>query len=327
MKGGARWLVPWLGLFLAACSRDSTAPFPPRPNADAGTACADYAQQYCERLQSCAPGLLAYSFPGGMAKCTSYYTGTCEISLGAAGTGDSPGLVEQCASAISATSCADVLAAASFPSACLPHGGAVPNDGACIDSWQCASGRCAPRTNDICGTCVAPLDLDSLCTGSECADGLVCSGGYCVLPVAMGGNCYDSAVCPLNGYCHDAICEPLPQDGNACLGDGVFLCDPTQQMLSLCDGLHCGGIDAISEPGDDCGWLSGVQGQGSYGLCDGVCTYPTSSLTGTCVALHNVGEACALTDYCIGSVCVNGTCQQMCNPSNTGSDGGTDAAP
>jgi hypothetical protein len=284
----------------------------------AASACADYAGKSCMAAQRCVPGLVQYEYPGGLASCVSALQLACEASIEAPGTGATPAGLQQCGDAVATMTCDEYLASSADP-ACRFHGGTIANGGACGDSWQCASGRCASTIGGVvCGTCVAQVALGGPCVDIECADGLVCSASaagstsrVCSQPVAAGGPCFDSGVCPGNTACGAATgtCDPLPGDGATCDVSSTF-CDLSQGLL-LCDPYQgvCQPPAGPVPPGQACGWLTVTA---PYAQCNGYCVINPGSNAGTCFSELGQGQTCTSADLCgVNLTCQSGVCQPL----------------
>lgn len=263
---------------------------------------------YCDRLAACAPGWIAISGFPDIATCKSYSVAQCNAELAAPQTGLTSSLAQQCGEAIAATSCAAFLSGMPISNACIPRGGTIPNGGSCGTSWQCASGSCfgASLSNlGSCGTCAASSLLNQACDSSPCADGLLCartptSGTtpVCTEPVAMGGACVDTTVCPSDGYCDPTtnVCTKLPGVGQPCTPNAVIYCDPTQ-AAALCDATSST-CEAITPP-------------------DGGC-FPSPDAGNVCSGVLREGAACMPSDLCaIGTACTGGFCT-ICGGSSDG---------
>ena len=283
----------------------------------AASACADYAAKSCAAAQRCVPGLLQFEYPAGLARCVSALQLACEASIGAPQTGATPAQLQRCGEAVAAMTCDQYLARSSDP-ACRFHGGTIANGGACGDSWQCASGRCASSIGGVvCGACVAQVALGGPCPDIECADGLVCSASapgsttrVCSTPVAAGGSCFDSHVCPGNTACGatTGTCDPLPGLGEGCDSTSMF-CDLSQSLL-LCDPYQ-GVCQAPSGPvaSGACGWTGTTT---PYLQCDGYCAINPGTNAGTCFPELAEGETCTSADLCgVNLTCQSGTCAPL----------------
>jgi hypothetical protein len=265
---------------------------------------------YCDRLAACAPGWMAISGFPDAASCKTYYVAQCNAELAAPQTGLTSSLAQQCGEVIAAASCGAFLSRMPFSSACIPRGGTIPNGASCGTSWQCASGSCfgdSPTNLGSCGTCVPSSLLNQACDSSICADGLHCartstSGTtpVCTEPVAMGGTCVDTTVCPADGYCDPTtnVCTKLPAVGQPCNPSAVVYCDPTQAG-ALCDATSST-CEAIPSP--------------DGGGCS---TSPDAGRA--CSGVLSVGSACTPSDdvCAIGSACTGGVCT-LCGGSSDG---------
>ena len=339
-------VVGLLGSLLAACGGSSVS----KPDGSSGgTACADYAQKYCGRLQACEPGLLPIFGFATVADCTSFYVPGCNDQLSAPHTGDTPALVQQCGDQLAAMSCADFLQGGVVAPACLPRGGTIPNGGSCNNSWQCATGRCfvSPNlTNGIrdCGTCVPVVPLGQTCDpnsflGTACADGLVCAvttvGGttpVCAKSVAIGAACADLAVCPANAYCDGTthLCAQLPTVGQACDYSMAFYCDPTKAG-ALCDSNKslCQPI-TVAKAGDSCIPPTVDTTLVCLGACDTPADAGQDAGVGNCDPFVFEGQPCSASDVCYpGTSCVGGVCTApVCGgAASSGNDAATNAGP
>jgi hypothetical protein len=281
----------------------------------AANACADYANKTCMAALRCEPGLVQYEYPGGLASCVSALTLGCQATVEAPQTGATTALYQQCGAAVAALTCDAYFTHPTNP-ACRFHGGTIANGGACGDSWQCASGRCASTIGGVvCGTCVAQVALGGPCTDIECADGLVCSASaagsttrVCSQPVPAGGPCFDSTVCPGNTACGAATgtCDPLPGDGQTCDIHSTF-CDLSQSLL-LCDPYQgvCQAPGGLVPPGQACGWLTTTA---PYAQCNGYCAINPGSNAGTCFSELAQGQTCTSADLCgVNLTCQSGVC-------------------
>ena len=339
--------VGLLGALLAACG-GSGANKADGSGGNGATACADYVQKDCDRIQACVPGFLSIIGLPNVADCAAYYLPACKDALAALHTGDTPALVEQCGEQLAAMSCTEFLQSGSG-SACLPHGGTTPNGGVCTTSWQCASGRCSVPAVFLygsisCGTCVSAVPLGQTCDpngllGSNCADNLVCAvmtvGGttpVCAKSVAIGGACADSAVCPFNAFCDGTtnLCTQLPAVGQTCDPTTTYYCDPTKAG-ALCDSNSslCQPI-TVAKAGGSCTPPSGDTTVSCLGSCDTPADAGQDAGLGTCSPNVFEGQPCTAADICfVGTSCVGGVCTALaCGGAGTsGSDAATAGGP
>jgi hypothetical protein len=309
---------------------------------DAGTVCADYANEYCARVAACAPGYLTLVGFAGVADCSSYYQTTCALGLAALHSANTPALTQQCGDQLGAMTCTELLGSGTAP-ACLPHGGTFANGDACNSPWQCSSGRCFTQALNNCGTCVPAIASGQPCAntegffGSGCADNLVCALAtlgattpVCTAPVAMGAACADSGVCPVNATCDGTthVCTALPAIGQSCDPSTIYYCDPTKAG-ALCDSTTslCKAT-SLASPGGACGTVSGATV-----TCNGACNLPTPDAgAGTCSPYLAAGQPCTAGDLClIGTTCTGAVCTAMaCDGTPvpaSGSDAAADAEP
>jgi hypothetical protein len=300
-------MVGFLGSLAAACGSNSGK----TDGGGNGSGCLALGA-VCDRIEACEPGAMAIFGFTDSASCKSYEVAQCNQELAAPHSGLTASLAQQCGQAIAGMSCAVYLSEAPAAAACLPHGGTVANGSSCSTPWQCASGRCSAETLNQCGACVAAIPLNQPCDdnnflGSVCADNLVCAGTtptaatrICTNPVAMGGACAETAVCPTDGYCNltTNVCTKLPTIGQACDPNAVIYCDLTQ-TATMCDGTTST-CEAVPPP-------------------DGGCSADADG-GGTCNGLLSVGSPCnAQYNYCtIGTACVGGVCS-LCDGTSAGS--------
>jgi hypothetical protein len=316
-------LAGLFGFLAAACGGSSAKP-------GTASACDDYAKKQCDREAACAPGAFAIVGDADEAACQTYAASYCQDWLEAAHTAWTPSLVEQCGDGFAAMSCPTYLAEGTTPSACLPHGGTLPNGASCTTPWQCASGRCSVDSINACGACVPVAALGEPCIstllGTDCADNLVCAltptsptTPVCAAPVSLGGACADTSVCPGDDYCDltTHVCTKLPALGQACDANAFYYCDPTKTG-AVCDSTSgtCLAVTAIST-GGACGLVDG-----GISSCAGTCAYSNpDGGEGTCNPFGAEGAACAADAPCLpGLVCAGGVC------TSAGCDGTADAA-
>jgi hypothetical protein len=341
-------VVALLGAPLAGCG-SSTANRSDGGGGGTGTACADYAQKYCQRLQACAPGILAIDGFTSVAECTAYYQPGCNDALVAPHTGDTAALVQQCGDEVASLSCTDLLQGGAFPAACLPRGGTIPNGGSCNSNWQCASARCSEPAvflygSFACGTCVPAVPLGQPCDpdgllGSVCADNLVCAvttagatTPVCTTSLAVGAACLDTAVCPTNAYCDGTthLCVQLPAVGHTCDPTSVYFCDPTK-AAAFCDDTTslCKAI-TVAKAGDACDGLSDDTSLSCLGVCGTAADAGQDAGLGTCSPFVFEAQPCTAADVCVPTTsCTGGVCTApVCNGEGApGNDAATNAGP
>ena len=278
-------------------------------------ACATFAANACAKIQACEPAIGPLFF-GDVSACAPFYQAECQNVASAPQSGYTPSVVSACAGAIEAVTCAELNI---NPAACQPHGGTIQIGGACGVDWQCASGRCSARPDGSCGSCIGQVAKGGACTGSACADGLICAldangAETCLAPVPLGGTCLSTQVCPANAYCKQTgssttqgICSPLPGAGQAC--DLLSqVCDYWHGVECNPSTLVCQNVGGTAQPGAACGWIAG-----QFIECIGVCSPSQSGDMSTCMAQSptlSEGQACVASgpSCASGLQCVAGVC-------------------
>lgn len=165
---------------------------------------------------------------------------------------------------------------------------------ACVDDLECTSQYCVAG-DDVCGgVCGTPIELaeeNTSCAVATCDDGLICvfdgsadiNGLICVQPRTLERDewCY--------GFSERCV------EGLVCGLEGTCTDPPT----FVGNGETCNQVNTFCNPGL---------------ACHGINPDDLSS-TGTCGALHRLGESCQVSDQCIfGLYCDStvpeaGTCQ------------------
>ena len=192
---------------------------------------------------------------------------------------------------------------------------------ACIVSGGCP-GRCGPL----------PLVGEACDTVTGCDGSAVCFDGECVMPIGRNGSCRDDSIpcesglfCKTNPIFMTSACEPLNTRpvglGATCDLNGGPFCASGLSCVAQPPAVVIPGLPAIPEfkclekVGGDETCYAGAPDQCAAGLyCDGFNLDDLENLDieGTCVALPNVGEACASSlvgDICnVGLVCNGATC-------------------
>jgi len=317
MAGSRDWgirITSLVGSLVMACSSTSNKTYAGSggTSGNSGSACADLAGKYCDRIAACAPGWLALFGLTDVAACQAYYTPGCDQALAAPHSSWSASLAEQCATTIGAMTCPPVAYARGLPSLCLPHGGTFPDGAACSTGWQCAGGRClTPEIEyfDSCGTCATAIQANQSCNvdsilENPCADNnLVCLSGFCVPIVSIGDPCSYSATCPANAYCDRTtnVCTKLPGLGQTC--------DPV--AISFCDlsngGTYCNPRSSTCEAVTAA--LVGGACDGFTTQCSGDCAAVGDAGAGVCTARLPEGASCTPSDVCdLGGNCFDGVC-------------------
>ncbi len=298
----------------------------------AGDACAAYATKYCDRLQTCTPGLLALSGFTSLADCASFFMPACADALAAPHTGATSALLRQCGDGVAAMSCTDFVQGMTV-AACLPKGGTIPTGGACNNDWHCASGRCWAPSVESCGTCATVASAGQPCQvdaslGPVCPADLKCaltpaSGPkpVCAKPVPIGAACAETQLCPLNAVCDPAthLCAQLPALGQPCdPARDAYSCDPTKSAAICGDSSVCVAV-AAAKDGQPCANVNGTETR-----CNGACTLGDAG-SGICHTFLPRGHACGTNNLCaFDTTCINGICSSaVCG---AGGDSGAAAA-
>src|SRR5215472_13668223 len=100
-------------------------------------ACTDLASSLCNKIQACAPFLIALVW-GDMATCLARESLACPALFNAPGTGITVSGAEACAPAYMAASCEDTVSNKT-PAACAFYG-SVATGGSCVENSQCSDG-------------------------------------------------------------------------------------------------------------------------------------------------------------------------------------------
>jgi hypothetical protein len=298
-------------------------------NASASTACTNLATAECAELESCSDVLLQTRY-GSVATCESRLKESCERSLEAPSTGNSPQKAEACAQAYPTWSCLDYLGNTNLPSSCEQPTGALANGSACAFAAQCTTGFCAIAPQAACGTC-APLPQ----TGETCANLSSCGPHLQCLPVSKvcgtlglsGARCSKGAPCGAHlscvgadsatstaGTCQASAtvagsrCDPALVKGPGCDFDGALVCNAQSKT---CEPL------TISAGGGPC---DADDHQFATCAASGTCSTSEAGATGTCTSAAADSEACTTSGdgpgclapaRCIttSSSATTGTCQ------------------
>jgi hypothetical protein len=310
----------------ASCSSSSQKSFPPSTSPDAAaeagpsatTACADFAQAVCDQLSTCTPFALKEAF-GDVQTCAQRSVLSCPGTLAASGTKMTPSALEKCVQTIKSQSCDDALDNPQPPECSVP--GTLAEGAACGSDWQCATGFCEIVAGKLCGacaarvssgqrapdggaacvvdddcdarlvcaggTCVSPGAVGATCSGTQpCLRTLTCIGGKCATPLAVGASCTAATDC--NGstglYCDTASTKKCVQAGIAASGQPCGVVSGT--LVACASGALCANIDMAGqgtchEPAGDgapCGTLAGIG-----------CTLPA-------VCIDDTGYKCDLPD-------------------------------
>jgi hypothetical protein len=276
------------GLLCFACSSSSSL--------SATQACTDLAQQRCQKMQDCNPQGVLNTY-GDLAGCQSTQASTCETSLSAPETANTPDHTEACAQALPNVSCDDYQLG-NVPAPCQPPVGPRDAGSACSFSGQCATAYCLVPKTETCGTCAATPGLGDSCANNACGPGFLCDSlsMLCVAPVDASGPCNSTSACAPGLTCLGntatslGTCTPLATVGASCdLADGGSRCDGRF-------GLYCN-----TEAGRVCAEVATASATQPCGTIDGgvtdclagsFCQKSPGSNAGTCVAPAAEGGAC-----------------------------------
>lgn len=279
----------------AACSSPSASNRP-----SAASACADWATQYCERLNACDPYLLNTDF-GAVGLCAARNQAVCESALTATGTGATVASIENCAGLYAVASC-DVILSNQRPAGCVVPGSLAAGS-ACGDDSQCSgtNPHCHIPVGMVCGTCSILAPSGGTCaTDADCMDGLVCGAGVCVKPGTVGSTCDGATMaCPESLLCEQTCLKPLEVGAN---------CDPAANLCDGAQGLYC---DSQTGRCASHSYAAANASCGGNSLCaGGTCT--GAAPTQLCVAPLADGAMCggaASGPSCASpAICLNGTC-------------------
>ena len=321
------------------------------------TACTERAQASCALRDSCSAGHGVANRYGDTATCVAREAQLCELNLKAPGTKSTTRTVEDCATALPATTCADFWNAVPV-AACVPPPGQRPNDQPCGANAQCSSTYCAVPKGAACGQCAdLPVQGASCVDSGEVVRGFTClktTGTWAALGAA-GGPCDANTPCGAGLACVGGGADGGA--GTTCQAQLTTVgatCDNRLQTAPDCDrtvGVVCtahrnGVCEALSyaTAGQPCGRLPGDEDGGvpDGGVAPAItqCTAASQcamgpvedsgvALTGTCVAPAAEGAACdteagppcLAPARCIGTVsdagATTGTCQ-LVDPATCG---------
>jgi hypothetical protein len=279
------------------------------PTAD--QACAAIAQALCARLADCAPFELSLLY-GTAANCNVRVALGCSKDQSEPDSTRTPGEVVDCANALPAVACADLINN-NFPTACQNPPGNRADGTGCGSSLQCMSTHCE-KSGTACGTCAVRQATGGTCTVDEgCQVGLVCANAKCIAPRAVGGQCDDSHPCKASLYCSasTAMCAQhatgagmaCATDKNVCDVAHGFGCD-TFETTPACEAV------VVANGGDACGLVNGT-----LTVCPEFndCTIAGGAVSGTCPNAPKDGDPCTLTNPRLDCVppatCVGGVCR------------------
>ncbi|HLK35694.1 MAG TPA: hypothetical protein VKU41_03005 [Polyangiaceae bacterium] len=306
MRRVVRWMLA--ALAVAACSSSSGS----KEGPSAEQAATDVAKALCAKYSACSAYLVAAQF-GDMATCASTVKASVVNTLGAPGTGQTPGNAEACATKVAGISCDDAFGH-NLPSECQPAAGTLANGTACGDSSQCKSGYCNIAPTSTCGMCAAAPAAGASCMqDADCPPGSTCNAsGACVVFGRAGAQC-DSAQQPClpTLTCKNGSCATPDALGAACASDpnGASPYGSCDQLAgALCDQSNMCVKVTLVGAGQPCGLLNGA-----LTLCsaNGGCVVPQNANSGVCQAAAAAGGSCDPAngpDCAPPGVCTNGAC-------------------
>jgi hypothetical protein len=271
-------------------------------------ACKDSAQARCDRLKTCSDDYLVVERYESDADCVARLDASCEASLAAPSTAQTPANVEACATLLANEACEDLLD--QNPSgACLPPHGKLASGKACAFDGQCSSGWCQVDKAAVCGKCGEMPAPGAACTDpQDCGYDQDCgvTTHKCVKVVAKGGSCGDDLPCAADLSCVGATAGA----GGKCVAAVVTkgaACDPTRKTMPDCErdlGLVCDATTkkcaaiTLAATGMACGIVSGA----FVGCASGsACVVSGDATAGTCQKFAADGAAC---DSDKGPICV-----------------------
>lgn len=272
-------------------------------------ACAAYSEAVCARYTECLSFLRDLSY-GDESVCVARYQIYCSAIGNAPGTSWTPEGLLSCASALSASTCADFVKGTfrSSTAECLPPPGSLADGAPCIDAGQCVGGYCNNDEYDPCGVCSALAGEGEACNSFiDCKLGLTCdqATGACIPAGSEGDDCVaEQTPCEYPLVCHNGKCGFGAEPGEMC-----------DQMLAPCNatkGLFCDPTTAtckallLVKEGAACGVINGdIYQCFASGGCDTAATPPQ------CFAPAEDGAACDLQAgiNCMPpSICFHGSC-------------------
>ena len=255
----------------------------------------------CDRFLRCEPLVFAeyYTDPADcVARAASYPSPQATAGLTAA-------QAEACAAKTQAKACGDT----SLDVECVLTGSSEVG-ASCTTNTQCASGYCGGAESTSCGTCQKlGSAAGDTCTG-QCLSGFCdLEAGICVALLKEGETGCDGQVpCERFLTCADTngdyVCEPTPQQGEACSLEGSGCERPLACIDSVCTpppnarlGEPCG--EGLGPRRVAC--LRSRCGTPEAGAESGICeTWPGPGEA--CEAARG-REACDRGLACVGSIC------------------------
>ncbi len=207
VAAGTVALAGLVGAAVAACSSDPAT----SSGGDATAACAKYFDSLSKRSADCAAQRGTSTTGDFTPDNRDAFMKQCGLSLGAPGTGISPGFLTSCVAELDKQPAGCLTGSLEDVTACTPPAGTLADGAPCAGSEQCASGACGNKGGasagdggaadggsssaaSFCGTCTPTLPEGADCTasGSRCGRNLSCLSGKCAkrpAPLPEGGTC------------------------------------------------------------------------------------------------------------------------------------------
>ncbi len=275
-----------------------------------------------------------------LARIQTLFETICQDGLALPGNGATAASIESCASALTATGCANLdIPECSFQ-------GSLTDGSPCNDASQCQSGDCATSTattgdgggsSASCGTCAAGVAVGQPCaTGDTCVYGSVCAvagAGYACTVVAYGdvGAACDglSAECNTGLYCDFQAQQCASPAGAGASCTGTLGCAPPLVCSAGATGTAATCQDAAGAGGpcqtdQDC--AAGLGCSTTTSQCTAVtwvaqgkpCGGAVLCLVGACPLTHGSGGPGGTGGTCPvvigdGQPCTRGDASQTCD--------------
>jgi hypothetical protein len=277
---------------------------------DVVSACNDYAEAFCHRLQQCSLTVFQTHYGPNLATCVLLYSELCKNAFAASGSGATVATRAECTKAIPGWACADIEDLENQPGPCVVTG-SLPDGAKCGVKEQCRSGYCGIISGAACGKCAQPALQGASCATTQCALGFDCMEGSCFGYGGTGEICGEGQPsCGFGLSCNMAMSPPF-----CAKPSGTKVGAPCSEAAA-CD--YAAGLVCNAETGS-CEMTHGVHSGDACGLVEGVEIYCIGGecVHGVCVANLLPGQRCDLGGpaVCIGASCVtadggtHGTCE------------------
>ncbi len=300
MQNWAIAVAALVALAISACTSSTSTPEAVSgPTID--DACTQLAKARCTRLDECSKDALIPKNWTDAANCQARQKLSCVQGQRAANTGTTPQRAIDCAMALTAATCTEILATVP-PTACQAAVGTEANGSACAFAGQCQSSYCAIPTRSNCGTCAPAPKVGASCdVFANCGPALKCDATtmQCATPVALGGDCDAGRTCDSEMSCVGA--DATKSLAGKCQTSGAVVaaaCEGAKLTLPACDsslGLVCEQKACVAWTLVGDGEPCGTTATGVYSQCKsgGVCIKAVSTdKTGLCKVAVADGAAC-----------------------------------